>query len=100
MDGDRQSTLFHKIGKKEKKRKEKATGCFATLAFSFPRALLCSSETLLSESFKVHTKTELAGDVLSLSLSLSLAHAHARTHTHKHPHTPNIDRRVDERFNT
>jgi hypothetical protein len=85
VDGDRQSTLFHKIGKKEKKRKEKATGCFATLAFSFPRALSFAPQRLSSlESFKVHTKTELAGDVLSFSLSLSLAHAHARAHTHTH----------------
>jgi hypothetical protein len=42
VDGDRQS---HSVSqnwqkRKEKKRKEKVTGCFATLAFSFPRAPL------------------------------------------------------------
>ncbi len=84
--------------RKEKKRK-RPLDVSPLLLFLFLE-LLCSWETFVSESFKVHkntnTKTELAGDVLSFSRSLSLAHAHA----HTPPHTPNIDRRVDERFNT
>ncbi len=81
MDGDRQSTLFHKIGKKEKKR---PLGVSPLLLFLFLELSFAPQRLSSLESFKVHTKTELAGDVLSFSLSLSLAHAHARAHTHTH----------------
>jgi hypothetical protein len=80
---------FTKMAKKKRKEKKRPLDVSPLLLFLFLE-LLCSSETLLSESFKssqkTDTKTELAGDVLSfsLSLSLSLAHAHARTHTHTH----------------
>jgi hypothetical protein len=67
-------TLFHKIGKKEKKRKEKKRQLDVSplLLFLFLE-LLCSSETLLSESFKVHQKQAQKQSLLVMfSHSLSL----------------------------
>lgn len=90
---------FTKLAKKKRKEKKRPLGVSPLLLFLFLE-LSFAPQRLSSLSLSKFTQKQSLLVMFSHSLSLSLAHAHARTHTHKHPHTPNIDRRVDERFNT